>query len=100
MRSFDSNWGLAPEEGRKQITTDFYKKLQKELGKCNKTGHVIISGDLNVRISNNKKGYTQVYMVRKRSSINHRFAITNNKICKLVMDVRAFGGSDVYPDHF
>jgi hypothetical protein len=30
----------------------FYKQLQKEVDKCNKSDSLIISGDLNVRVGN------------------------------------------------
>jgi len=42
----------APEEGREEETRRFYKQLQKEDGKCNKNGSLIISGDLNARVGN------------------------------------------------
>jgi len=42
----------APEEGREEETRHFYKQLQEEVGKYNKTDSLIISGDLNARVGN------------------------------------------------
>ena len=42
----------APEEGREEETRCFYKQLQKEVNKYNKSDNLIISGDLNARVGN------------------------------------------------
>jgi len=42
----------ASEEGREEETRHFYKQLQKEVDKCNRSDSVIISGDLNARVGN------------------------------------------------
>jgi hypothetical protein len=40
----------AREEGREEETRPFYKQLQKEVDKNNKSGNLIISGNLNARV--------------------------------------------------
>ena len=42
----------APEEGREEEMKCFYKQLQKEVDKYNKSDSLIISGDLNARVGN------------------------------------------------
>ena len=40
----------APEEGREEETRRFYKQLQNEVDKYNKSDSLIISGDLSARV--------------------------------------------------
>jgi len=42
----------ASEEGREEEMRHFYKQLQKEVDKYNKSDSLIISGDLNARVGN------------------------------------------------
>ena len=42
----------APEEGREEETRQFYRQIQKEVDRCNKSDSLIISGDLNARVGN------------------------------------------------
>ena len=42
----------APEEGREEEMKCFYKQLQKEVDKYNKSDSLIISGDLNAGVGN------------------------------------------------
>jgi len=42
----------APEEGRQEETRRFYKQLQTDVDKYNKSDSLIISGDLNARVGN------------------------------------------------
>ena len=42
----------APEEGREEEKRRFYKQLQKQVDKYNKSDNLIISGDLNATVGN------------------------------------------------
>lgn len=44
----------APEEGRKEATDEFYEQLQTTYNSINPNDYVILSGDLNARVGNQK----------------------------------------------
>ena len=44
----------APDDGRLEESREFYKTLQKAYDMCNKNDYIIIGGDLNARIGNQK----------------------------------------------
>jgi exonuclease III len=44
----------APEEGRQELTDDFYEQLQNIYDKINKNYYILMLGDSNVRAENNK----------------------------------------------
>jgi len=113
----------APEEGREEETRRFYKQLQKEVAKYNKSDSLIISGGLNARVGNqpipnvvgtfgencmNRNGQT----LRDFASFNDfkiantfsktiiDYIIVNRRLKNLVQDIKIFRGCDIGSDHF
>jgi hypothetical protein len=41
-------------EGREELSEEFYETLQKILDKVNKNGYIMLIGDMNARVGNNK----------------------------------------------
>jgi hypothetical protein len=44
----------APTEGRDELNEEFYEKLQKILDKVNKNYYIMLIGDMNARVGNNR----------------------------------------------
>ena len=44
----------APTEGRDELNEEFYETLQKILCKVNKNDYIMLMGDMNTRVGNNR----------------------------------------------
>ena len=44
----------APTEGRDELNEEFYETLQKILDKVNKNDYIMLIGDMNARVGNNR----------------------------------------------
>jgi len=89
----------APEEGREEETRRFYKQLQKEVDKYNKSDSLIISGDLNARVGNqpildvvgtfaedcvNRNGQTlRICILQRFQNCQHIFQEKKNKFTNI-----------------
>jgi hypothetical protein len=52
--TFSSLRGYVPREGREELNEGFYKMLQKILDKVNKSDNIMLKGNMNTRVGNNK----------------------------------------------
>jgi len=47
-----------PTEGREELNEEFYEMLQKILDKANKSDNIMLTGDMNTTVGNNKVANT------------------------------------------
>lgn len=64
-----------PTEDRERLSEEFYEMLQKVLDKLNKSDNIMLTGDMNTRVGNNK--------VTNTVSTNGEAAVKNCKILHL-----------------
>jgi exonuclease III len=48
----------APTEGKNGLNEEFYETLQKILDKVNKNDHIMLIGDINAKVGNNRVANT------------------------------------------
>ena len=58
-----------PTEDRKELTEEFYEALQKILDKVNKNDYIMLTGDMNDRVGNNK--VTNILGTNEEAALNN-----------------------------